>query len=304
MRDRLLLAASLAPALLGALAGLLLAGGAVPASIFVFRLLIGADLFALGAGLLVSALALLLWAAWQWHRRHLRVVAKEFRIAQAQARQRFVHRLNHELKNPLTAIRAGLVNVAEREGSDTSLASVQRQVDRLSRLVSQLQKLAELERREIEQETVEVAEIVGEAVELACAAPGREGRSVTVQVQRVPWRPSPVRGDRDLLLLAVYNALDNALKFSPPQATIEVRAGEDGTRATIEVADTGRGIAPEDLAHVTEELYRGRDAQGIEGSGLGLALVERIVALHGGELAVRSRPGEGTVVTLRLPLAP
>jgi two-component system OmpR family sensor kinase len=111
-----------------------------------------------------------------------------------------------------------------------------------------------------------------------------------------------VRGDRDLLLLALYNTLDNALKFSRPDAAVEVRALEDGTRVTIDVADTGCGIAGEDLPHVTEELYRGRDAERTEGSGLGLALVERIVTLHGGEMAVRSRQGEGTVVTLCLPL--
>jgi two-component system OmpR family sensor kinase len=112
-----------------------------------------------------------------------------------------------------------------------------------------------------------------------------------------------VRGDRDLLLLALYNALDNALKFSPAEAAIEVRAREDGESAIVEVADTGGGIAADDLAHVTEELYRGGNAQGIEGSGLGLALIERIVALHRGELAVRSRAGEGTVLALRLPIA-
>jgi two-component system OmpR family sensor kinase len=149
---------------------------------------------------------------------------------------------------------------------------------------------------------VDLTEIVEEAVELVRATPGREERAVTVQVQQVPWRPSPVRGDRDLLLLALYNTLDNALKFSQPDAAVEVRALEDGTQAIIEVADTGCGIGGDDLPHVTEELYRGRDAGRTEGSGLGLALVERVVALHGGEMTIRSREGEGTVVRLRLPL--
>jgi two-component system OmpR family sensor kinase len=303
--SRLLLGAALAPAAAGMLCGLLLGTGVIPRSIFVFRLLIGADVVAAGAGLLASAVALAVWWAWRWHARGLKQAVSGERRAQAQAWQRFVRRLNHELKNPLTAIRAGLANVADSDGRGTgraSLESMRRQVDRLSRLVGQLQKLAELESQEIEREPVDLTEIVEEAVELARAAPERVERSVDVSVQRAPWRPSPVRGDRDLLLLALYNALDNALKFSGPEATVEVRAIEDGARAIIEVADTGCGIAPDDLPHVTEELYRGQGSQGIEGSGLGLALVERIVALHGGELAIRSRKGEGTVVTLRLPL--
>jgi signal transduction histidine kinase len=303
MRSRLLLAGAVVPAMLGLLAGLLLAGGALPTSIFDFRLLIGADVFAVGLGLALTGLALLAWVIWRWHHRRLREAVTRERQAQVESRQRFVHRLNHELKNPLTAIRAGLANVEESPERGGSLQSVRRQVDRLSRLVSELQKLAELESREIEREPVDLTEIVGEAVELVRAGPGREERTVTVNVQRVPWRPSPVRGDRDLLLLALYNTLDNSLKFSHPEAAVEVRALEDGSQATIEIADAGCGIAGDDLPHVTEELYRGRDAGRTEGSGLGLALVERIIALHGGEMAVRSREGEGTVVTLRLPLA-
>jgi two-component system OmpR family sensor kinase len=250
----------------------------------------------------LTALALLAWGIWRWQEQRLHEVAVRERKLQLASRQRFISRLNHELKNPLTAIQAALVNVEEGAEPRGSLQSVRRQVDRLSRLVSQLQKLAQLESLEIEREPVDLTEIVEEAVELARAAPGRQERTVTVQVQQAPWRPSPVRGDRDLLLLALYNTLDNALKFSRPDAVVEVRALEDGTRVTIDVADTGCGIAGEDLPHVTEELYRGRDAERTEGSGLGLALVERIVTLHGGEMAVRSRQGEGTVVTLCLPL--
>jgi signal transduction histidine kinase len=297
---RLLLAVALAPAALGLLCGLLLAAGLLPDSVFVFRVLIGADVFAAAAGLVVSALAVSASWTWRWHQGRVRRAALTERETLVGARQRFVHRLNHELKNPLTAIRAGLANLEDGSTPGGSLAGVQRQVDRLSRLVGQLQKLSELESRQIEREPVDLVEIVDEAVELARA--GGAGRQVRVSVQQVPWRPSPVHGDRDLLLLALYNALDNALKFSGPDAAVEVRAGEDGTWAAVEVADTGCGIAPEDLPHVTEELYRGCDAQGSEGSGLGLALVERIVALHGGELALRSRRGEGTVLTLKLPL--
>ena len=111
-----------------------------------------------------------------------------------------------------------------------------------------------------------------------------------------------MRGDRDLLFLAVYNLLDNALKFTRPGDIIEVRAVENGRTVTVEVADTGPGIPEDELPHVFEELYRGQRARGTEGSGLGLALVRAIAERHRGMVTVRSREGEGTVFTLHLPL--
>jgi two-component system OmpR family sensor kinase len=111
-----------------------------------------------------------------------------------------------------------------------------------------------------------------------------------------------VLGDWDLLFLASYNLLDNALKFTRPGDTVEVRAFEDGAFVAIEVADTGPGIPEDDVSRVWEELYRGQGARGIPGSGLGLALVRAIVERHGGQVKLRSRLGQGTVVTMRLPV--
>lgn len=296
---------ALVPAVAGMLLGAALESGLLPAAIFVLRVQAAAGVAAALVGAIVSALILLgMWSA--RHRSDVvaRALAEERRL-RGEAHRRFVHRLNHELKNPLTAIRAGLANLDPHGAADssaTSLANVQQQVERLARLVEELRKLADLETSQLEREPVDLATVVDEAVELARSMPGREDRRVQVHVQKVPWSLSPVQGDRDLLLLALYNLLDNALKFSPPEAAVEVRASEDGSRAAVEVADTGPGIPAEELPHVAEELYRGRGAQGVEGSGLGLALVDRIAALHGGELILRSREGQGTVATLRLPL--
>jgi two-component system OmpR family sensor kinase len=111
-----------------------------------------------------------------------------------------------------------------------------------------------------------------------------------------------VLGDWDLLFLATYNLLDNALKFTRPGDTVEVRAFEGGAFVVIEVADTGPGILEEEVSRVWEELYRGQGARGVPGSGLGLALVRAIVERHGGRVTLRSREGQGTVVTMRLPV--
>jgi len=84
---------------------------------------------------------------------------------------------------------------------------------------------------------------------------------------------------------------------------VEVRLREDGRWVVVEVADQGPGIAEEDLPHIFEELYRGRNAQGFPGSGLGLAIARQVVLRHGGEIEIRSRPRVGTLVTVRLPVA-
>jgi two-component system OmpR family sensor kinase len=111
-----------------------------------------------------------------------------------------------------------------------------------------------------------------------------------------------VPGDFDLLVLVAHNLLDNAIKFTRPGDTLEVRAFEDGASVVVEVADTGPGIPEDELPHVWEELYRGSSGRGVPGSGLGLALARAIILRHGGQLAMRSRAGQGTVVTVRLPL--
>jgi two-component system OmpR family sensor kinase len=123
-------------------------------------------------------------------------------------------------------------------------------------------------------------------------------------ISHVPWPFPTITGDWDLLGLVMYNLIENALKFTSGDQAVEVRALEDEKAIVIEVADSGAGIPPEELPKIFEELYRGANARGIEGSGLGLALVKRIVELHKGQIKVRSHQGDphGTVFTVRLPV--
>ena len=297
------LLASLAPLGLGLLTALLWRAGLFPDPVLVLRLRADVGTLLLLAGALLTLLALPAAAVGMRGARRRTRDLEAARAACAGDRRRFLRRLDHELKNPLTALRAGLANLsalpagAER---DAARASVEAQVARLTRLVADLRKLAELERRPLEHTPVDVGQLLAEAVELTQETPDR---AITLTLPQAPWPLPPVPGDRDLLFLACYNLLDNACKFTHPGDAIEVRAFEDGRRVVIEVADTGPGIPEEDRPHVFEELYRGENARGVEGSGLGLALVRAVARHHGGNVAVRSREGEGTAVTLRLPLA-
>jgi two-component system, OmpR family, sensor kinase len=224
---------------------------------------------------------------------------RQARLEEADAHRRFIRRLDHELKNPLTAIRAGLANLPD-SGDGQVVPSVRAQVDRLAHLSADLRKLADLETQPLEREPVDVGELLNEVVEQVREREERLTRQIRVTVPRAPWPLTPVPGDRDLLFLAIHNLVDNALKYSRAGDTIELRAFEDSAAVVIEVADTGAGIPEDELSQVWEELYRGRGARGVPGSGLGLALVRSIVERHGGTAGVRSRAGQGTVFALRL----
>lgn len=218
-------------------------------------------------------------------------------------RKRFIRQLDHELKNPLTAIRAGLANVVEAPDEKARMdaaGSVDAQALRLSRLAADLRKLAELETREVEQTPVNITSLLEEAFTIAQEKAGEE-RQLSLSIPQAPWPLPVIAGDPDLLLLAIHNLLDNAIKFTLPEDRVEVRSFEDGSNIVIEVADTGPGIPEDELPYVWEELYRGSGARGIPGSGLGLALVKAIADRHRGQVNIRSRKGQGTVVTLRLP---
>jgi two-component system OmpR family sensor kinase len=221
----------------------------------------------------------------------------------ARDRLRFLMRLDHELKNPLTAIRAGLVNIeAMSAGRSAALASVWAQADRITRLVSDLRKLADLETQEIEAAPVDLPGLLHEVVEAVGEIPAAGERSIRMTVPRAPWPLPLVEGDRDLLFIALQNLVANAVKVSAPGDTIEVRASEDRDGLLLEVADTGVGIPADEIGEVWQELARGRIARSLPGTGIGLALVRVIAARHGGQVAVRSRHGQGTVVSIRLPV--
>jgi two-component system, OmpR family, sensor kinase len=271
-----------------------------PDLLFIIRIDLGNIVFAAGTALVI------LWTVIIYLLKHSQQgVMVQVRLESADEKRRFLRRLDHELKNPLTAIRAGLANLSETKLEGIQLQtvdSIEAQALRLSRLLSDLRKLAELETRPLERSAVNINEMLQEAFNLALDQPNAANLDLKLNIPQAPWPLPSIQGDSDLLFLAVHNLLDNALKFTQPGGTIEVRGFEDGSSLVIEVGDTGMGIPEDELSHIGEELFRSRGARGIPGNGLGLALVQSIVNLHGGKVSLRSREGKGTVVTLRLPI--
>ena len=255
-------------------------------------------------GLLISlVVGFVVWRQQQEQQYRQSLTAAQQKLAAD--RRRFLARLDHEMKNPLTAIRTGLANVVDAltaEARYEALETVQAQTLRLSRLTADLRKLADLETRLLENVPINLASLLTDVVEAAEDLPGTAANQIHLSIPQAPWPLPVIQGDQDLLFLALYNLLDNALKYTPSRGTIELRARENGSFVIIEVADTGPGIPPDEIEQVWNELYRGRSAAGIAGSGLGLSLVRAIVERHHGQVSLHSRPGQGTLISLSLPI--
>lgn len=287
------------PALLGWLMALLLNSGRLENPLLFVRISLSSLLLLLGI-LMSLGSGLASYLQMRSRRRTAAMVGTVESQMRAE-RRRFLQRLDHELKNPLMAIRASLANLQTADSEarrQAAFSSAEMQTVRLSRLTADLRKIADLETRPLERTTVDLSLLLSEVHELA-----QEQRpNVTLSIPQAPWPLPSIEADWDLLFLAIYNLVENGIKFTTASDKIEIRAREDDDAIVIEVADTGQGVAAEDLPYVWDELYRGHDARGIPGSGLGLALVRAIVERHEGSVTFNSRVGQGTLAAMRLPL--
>ena len=193
----------------GVVLSLILNSGLLPNPVVYLHADVGAVFVLIGAITSIVLAACLI--AWSHARKN---VEREARWWAAEDRRRFVRRLDHELKNPLTAIRAGLANVAASDKPETrreALRSVEAQVLRISRLTADLRKLAELETRTLEMSPVNLAEVLQQVVALVQENPEADDRRLALTLPQAPWPLPPVQGDRDLLLLALHLASDRPL---------------------------------------------------------------------------------------------
>jgi len=236
------------PLLLGMLASALAQVFWQSVPLLVFKIDIGMVAFVFGAfiTLLLAAFAIGIG----FKKRQIQRSISELQRKTEESRRRFLRRLDHEIKNPLTALRTALVNVRESQSDDERLRATEnagRAVERLIRLLADLRKLSDLGERPLERLPVDVPELLQEMVDAAQSLPAYQDREINLLISKVPSPFPPVTGDRDLLSLAVYNLVENALKFTSKNEAVEVRALEDGRAIVIEVADSGPGIPPDEL---------------------------------------------------------
>jgi signal transduction histidine kinase/ActR/RegA family two-component response regulator len=219
----------------------------------------------------------------------------------------FLATLGHELRNPLAAVATAgsLLQGEARDGRMMRHAAViSRQVRNLRRLVDDLLDLSRIDHGKIELRRERLD--LGAAVEAAIQSINHDAES---KGQRVSFRPPPaplaLDGDAVRIEQVLSNLLRNAVKYTPAGGTITVAAEAEGEDAVVRVGDTGIGISPELLPRIFEPFIQGTHSEGgDQGLGLGLALVRRLVEMHGGTVEARSEgEGTGTVFVVRLPLA-
>ncbi|MFI5715341.1 sensor histidine kinase [Nocardia sp. NPDC051750] len=224
--------------------------------------------------------------------------------------RRFVADASHELRTPLTTIKgfAELYRQGATGDTDMLLDRIERESKRMGLLVEDLLMLARLDaERPVEYAPVDLLSLASDAVHSARAVAatqedGDSRRSIGLEV-RPGTGTAEVPGDAARLRQVLANLLNNALVHTPPEAKVTVRLTPGPDEVLLEVADTGPGMSPEQAERVFERFYRADDSRsrGSGGSGLGLSIVQALVAAHGGGVAVHSELGRGTTFTVRLP---
>ncbi|MCG8507863.1 MAG: HAMP domain-containing histidine kinase, partial [Rhodospirillales bacterium] len=172
----------------------------------------------------------------------------------------------------------------------------------LERLVGDMLSLSEVEAGSFELKLDDVRLIpLFEELELEYKAQARE-KELKVSFDLPPKLPV-LQADIDKLKLALHNVVGNAVKYTPARGSVSVSVEEDQDTLVVEVRDTGPGIPLEEQEHIFEKFYRTAASRenDVQGSGLGLTLARELIRLHGGDIIVSSRPGEGCTFTLSLP---
>ncbi len=223
-----------------------------------------------------------------------------------QVRRDFVANISHELRTPIGAMGLLAETIHGEDDESTIQRLSGRMVDEAERVSRTIDDLLELSRIEFGDDThideIAVQDIIDEAVGRLRAA--AEQREITIDVL-VRGNPR-IRGDRRQLVSALFNLIDNAVKFSPPNRPVVVDAQIVGDAVTLSVTDAGVGIPARDIDRIFERFYRVDRARSREtgGTGLGLAIVRHVASNHGGDVTVSSREGDGSAFTLVLPCAP
>ncbi len=217
----------------------------------------------------------------------------------------FITSVSHELRTPLTSIKGWTETVGKFSGPEDpgfrrSIGIISGETDRLYTMVEELLDFSKMQNGlELKIEWIDLAAEVEETAILT--AQRAQSLGIVLETQ-IPEEPVPVMADAHRIRQVLINVLDNAIKYSKYDDTLQLSLRQEEDHALIVVADEGKGISEEDLKNVKIKFFKGKGA--VRGSGIGLAVADQIMRGHGGELEIESTLGKGTTVTLRLPLGP
>jgi two-component system sensor histidine kinase BaeS len=226
--------------------------------------------------------------------------------AMEQERRDLVVAISHDLRTPLTGMRVMLEAIqdgiaAKPETIADYHSRMHSEIDHLTHHIDDLFELSRLESGvPLEFARIDLHELVRDSADSVALLAERHG--VTLEVH-LPFDSQTVYGDPPQLQRVLFNLLYNALRHTKPGERISIASHSDAREITVEVADTGEGIASEDLPHIFDRFYRAEKsrARHTGGSGLGLAISRAIVEAHGGHIRAESTPGEGSRFVFTLP---
>jgi signal transduction histidine kinase len=224
-----------------------------------------------------------------------------------EARRNLVAAVSHDLRTPLATMRAMVESI--NDGVVTDAATIERyhrtmqtEIAYLSRLIDDLFELSQIDSGtlELKPESSSIGDLVSDTLE--ALRPQAEQRRLKLQGELNGRLPS-VSMDVPRMQRVLYNLVQNALRHTPPDGTVIIRAVDAGSEIEISVADTGEGVDAEELARVFERFYRGSRARSRQeaGSGLGLTIAKGIVELHGGRIWADSSLGRGSTFVFTIP---
>jgi PAS domain S-box-containing protein len=222
----------------------------------------------------------------------------------------FIQDASHEFRTPLSIISSGtylLLRSEQQEMRQRKADHINDQIKRITRLVEMLLMLVKAESDDVlGQQQVDIGSVLQVGCELEKGyGIKKEGNPKKPELRFSPPPELPaVMGDSNLLLEAFKQLLDNAYHFTPPEGTITVTMGTADGQVWVEVDDTGKGIAEENLSQIFDTFWRLDDAHTTAGFGLGLPIAKRIIEHHGGTITVRSQLRQGTQMRVTLPAAP
>ena len=216
----------------------------------------------------------------------------------------FISTVSHELRTPLTAIKGWGEMLKELDGEDREISRRGTEViinesERLSRLVEELLDFSRMQNGNmtLRLEKIDVLAELDEAVFVFKERSKRDGIEIKYNAPEIP---APMMGDANRIKQVFVNVLDNAFKYNKQGGLVDVKAVVDDGVLTINISDTGCGIAPEDLPNVKKKFYKANLQ--VRGSGIGLAVVDEIIKLHNGVFEINSQIDVGTTVTIVLPI--
>ena len=222
------------------------------------------------------------------------------------SRNQFVSNASHELKTPLATMKLLLESVIYQPDMDLAvrtefMTDINKEIDRLSLIVSDLLTLVQMDTKnmKLNRQNIRLAELVRDTAHRL--TPMLQAREQKIQMELED--EGEMYADGPKLQQVVYNLMDNAVKYTQPGGTIQVKLNRAGKEITLTVSDNGPGIPKEDLPHIFDRFYRVDKARSREkgGTGLGLSIVRQIVMLHGGGISVKSEEGQGASFIVELP---